>query len=131
MSTETPAMPRRRRRVRKDSPIAENIVHTWVGEVQFNRGLKYLEQQLVFAHSRNGPYVGAWCAGKNGGSQKYQITTTIVDGRIEKALCTCSIGKHGVCPHIAAVLVEYSRNPELYKEITLVTWVKNLLGLKK
>jgi uncharacterized Zn finger protein len=124
-------MKKRKRRVRKNSPIAENIVHTWVGEAQFNRGLQYVEQGLVHYAHRRGYEITAFCDGRTDSKQRYQVNATVVEGKIEKVVCTCSIGKHGVCPHIAAVLVTYSRQPELFKEISLLNWFKGLLGMNR
>jgi uncharacterized Zn finger protein len=118
--------------VRKQpAPIAENIIHTWVGEVQFNRGLKYIEQSLLFHHSRRGTWIKAYCEGKRQGRQFYLVRANVIDGRIEKALCTCSIGKYGICPHIAALLVEYSRTPERFAVFSILRWLGQFLRLRK
>ena len=119
----------RRRRVRRNSPIAESIIHTWVGEAQFNRGLSYVNQQLVQRRRRRGNLISAICEGKRHGKQFYLVKVEVIDGKIESALCSCSIGKHGVCPHIAAVLVEYSRMPDTFLVVTWTFRIKQLLGL--
>lgn len=113
------------------APIAENTIHTWVGEVQFNRGLKYVEQSLLFHHGRRGNWINAYCEGKRHGSQYYQVRAYVVEGRIDKAICTCSIGKYGICPHIAALLVEYCRTPERFAVFSMLRWFSQLLGLQK
>lgn len=124
-------MNKRNRRVRKNSPIAENIIHTWVGEAQFNRGMQYVQQGLVHYTYRRGYDISAFCDGRTDAAQRYQVRSTIVEGKIEKAVCTCSIGKHGVCPHIAAVLVTYSRQPERFKVVSLLNWLKSLFGMNR
>lgn len=124
-------MKKRKRRVRKNSPIAENIIHTWVGEAQFNRGLQYVEQNLVHFTYRRGYDISAFCDGRTDASLRYQVRATIIEGKIEKVVCSCSIGKHGVCPHIAAVLVTYSRQPERFKVISLLNWLKGLVGFNR
>ncbi|MFT3879368.1 MAG: hypothetical protein QM703_06885 [Gemmatales bacterium] len=124
-------MKKRSRRIRKDSPIAESIIHTWVGEAQFNRGLKYVEQGLVHHMHRRGYDLSAVCLGRTDATQSYQIRATVVEGKIEAVVCSCSIGKYGVCPHIAAVLITYSRTPALFKVVSLLNWLKGLLGLNK
>ncbi len=123
-------MSNRKRRVRKGSPIAENIIHTWVGEAQFNRGMKYVEQGLVYHTYRRGFVLTAYCDGKRQDSHHYQVRARVFEGKIEEARCTCSIGKYGICPHISAVLVTYSRNPERFEVVTLLSWLKRLIGLK-
>jgi uncharacterized Zn finger protein len=35
--------------------------------------------------------------------------------RIIQARCTCPLGKHGFCPHVAAVLLTYVRQPEMFR----------------
>jgi uncharacterized Zn finger protein len=119
-------MKKRQRRVRKNCPIAENIIHTWVGEAQFNRGMQYVEQGLVHYTFRRGYDVTAFCDGRTNSKQRYHVRAKVVEGKLEEAVCTCSIGKHGVCPHIAAVLVTYSRQPERFKVISLLNWFKGL-----
>jgi uncharacterized Zn finger protein len=123
-------MTKRKRRVRKDSPIAENQIHTWVGEAQFNRGLKYIDQGLVHRTHRRGYVVSAIIEGKRHGPQLYRVRATVAEGKIEDALCTCSIGKHGICPHIAAMLVCYSRSPDEFTVVSVWGWMMQLLGLK-
>lgn len=122
-------MTKRKRRPRRNSPIAENTIHTWVGESQFNRGLNYVQQGLVHYRHRRGNQVTARCEGKRHGPQTYFVKVIVTEGKIEEAHCTCSIGKHGICPHIAAMLIEYSRTPELFTVVTWSLWLKQLLGL--
>jgi uncharacterized Zn finger protein len=123
-------MAKRKRRVRKNSPIAENIIHVWVGEAQFNRGLKYVDQGLVYHTIRRGNKLTARCDGKRHGQQHYQVRAVVIEGKIEEAICSCSIGKYGVCPHIAAVLVTFSRTPEQFKRVTMLGRLKRFLGLE-
>ena len=124
-------MSRQRRVIRKGSPIAENIIHNWVGEAQFNRGLKYVDQHLVYHTFRQGFVLTAWCDGKRQDNHHYQVRARVFEGKIEEARCSCSIGKYGICPHIAAVLVTYSRTPDIFESVTLVGWLKRLLGLNR
>lgn len=123
-------MRKRERRTRSNSPVAESIVHTWVGEVQFNRGLNYVVQGMLKQSRRRGFVISALCEGKRNGPQKYRVRATVVEGKIEEAFCTCSIGKYGVCPHIAAILIHYSRNPEQFQSVNLLNAIKSWLGLK-
>ena len=73
----------------------------------------------------------AYCDGKQQDSHHYQVRARVFEGKIKEARCTCSIGKYGICPHIAAVLVTYSRNPEQFEPVTLLNWFKRLLGLNQ
>jgi uncharacterized Zn finger protein len=124
-------MSRKHRRMYRNSPIAENTIHTWVGESQFNRGLKYVDQRQLHHHHRRGNSVRAICIGTKHGPSKYQVRATVVEGKIEEAWCSCSIGKYGVCPHIAAMLIEYSRTPEAFVKVSWLEKVKRLLGMEK
>ncbi|HMO36991.1 MAG TPA: hypothetical protein PKA06_13200 [Gemmatales bacterium] len=120
---------RKSRSRRRPCPIAESIIHTWVGEAQFNRGLKYVEQRLLHRQHRRGNTVVAICEGKHKGPSQYHVKVEVINGRIEEAVCSCSIGKYGICPHIAAMLIEYSRRPEKYIQLTFVDKLKALLGI--
>lgn len=121
---------RRRRRRRSNSPVAESIIHTWVGEVQFNRGLGYVDLKLVGHTHRRGSLISARCGGKSNDGQVYQVQAEVDEGRIESATCTCSIGKYGVCPHIAAMLIEYSRRSEKFTPHSWWGWFKQWLPLR-
>jgi len=119
-----------KRRTRSKSPVAENIVHTWVGESQFNRGLTYLQQDLVHHTRRRGEELTAICSGRKESSQLYKVRAQVKAGKILQAYCTCSTGKYGVCPHIAATLLYYSRNPDRFPNLSLLGRLKGLFGLK-
>lgn len=129
--SHTPRRSRRTSSAYKLSPIAENAVHTWVGETQFNRGLKYIEEGMLQHTHKNGNTVNAVCEGKRHGRNFYRVRAVIAQGRIHQAFCTCSIGKYGVCPHIAAMLIEYARSPDRFKQVTWTDWFLRLLGLRK
>jgi uncharacterized Zn finger protein len=122
-------MSRKHRRLYRNSPIAESIIHAWVGETQFNRGLKYIDQHLLHRQHRRGNSIRATCEGKRNGTNFYKVRVEVIEGRIDEANCSCSIGKHGVCPHIAAMLVEYSRMPERYVMVSFFGKLKAMLGL--
>lgn len=122
-------MGRKRRRVRTNCPVGESTIHTWVGESQFNRGLKYVELDLVGNPQRRGAVIHALCSGKQAETKPYEVSATVIGGKIITANCSCSIGKYGVCPHIAATLILYSRRPEAFEVVTFFGRLKRVLGL--
>ncbi|HMO36135.1 MAG TPA: hypothetical protein PKA06_08830, partial [Gemmatales bacterium] len=46
--------------------------------------------------------------------------------RICDAECICPLGKYGICPHVAAVLLHYVRNPASFRR----SWWQRLFGFK-
>ena len=57
--------------------VTENNIHNWVGEAQYNRGMRYVLEGLIIAHSQSGRLVSAsrwpaWhvlCVGEDGGAE--------------------------------------------------------------
>jgi uncharacterized Zn finger protein len=91
--------------------FTENNLHNWVGEAQFSRGMQYVRDGLVIPHRRSGRYVSGWCLPRDGQRRSYFVTARGNGVRVTEARCTCPLGKHGFCPHVAAVLFTYLRRP--------------------
>jgi uncharacterized Zn finger protein len=91
--------------------ITENNIHNWVGEAQYNRGLRYVQEGLVLPHYQSGRMIKGWCYPREGQPGIYTVWARTMGIRICDAHCSCSLGKYGICPHVAAVLVHYIREP--------------------
>jgi uncharacterized Zn finger protein len=90
--------------------LHENLVRTLVGGQTFERGEAYYQQGAVQHPSRRGNLFLADVEGSQ--FQPYQVRITLADGTIAAAQCTCP--QTGYCKHIAAVLIAYVRQPELF-----------------
>jgi uncharacterized Zn finger protein len=95
--------------------ITENNVHNWVGEAQFNRGLQYVHDGLIQPGTARGKLIRGWCLPRDNQPGSYYVWARLLGLRIREARCTCPLGKYGICPHVAAVLVHYLREPDLYR----------------
>jgi uncharacterized Zn finger protein len=95
--------------------ITENNIHNWVGEAQFSRAWQYIEESLVKPHSHRGKHLSGWCFPRDNRERPYFVRVYCVNLRIREAHCTCPLGKHGICPHVAAVLLNYVREPEAFQ----------------
>lgn len=110
--------------------LTENNIHTWVGEAQFNRGLQYVNEGLVIPRSCHRNLVRGWCLPRDGQPGSYYVWARLRNLRVVEAHCTCNLGKYGICPHLAAVLVGYVRNPQCYQRTLWQRIVGFFSGLK-
>jgi len=110
------------------SPVlTENNIHNWVGEAQFNRGMQYVNEGLIIPRSVHGNVVRGWCLPRAGQPGIYYVWARLRGLRVGDAHCTCPLGKYGICPHVAAVLVGYIRSPLSYQR-TVWQRIKNWFG---
>lgn len=98
---------------RRSSSIlfTENNLHNWVGEAQFNRGMHYVREGLVLPVARRGRWVTGWCLPRDRQTGSYYVAARGDGVRLTEARCSCSLGRRGFCPHVAAVLFTYLREP--------------------
>ena len=97
------------------SGLTENNIHNWVGEAQFNRGMQYVNEGLIVPRFHKGNYVSGWCLPRSGQAGSYYVWARFRGLRVSEAYCSCPLGKYGICPHVAAVLVGYVRDPGSYR----------------
>lgn len=112
--------------------LTENNIHNWVGEAQYNRGMQYVHEQLIIPRSVHGNVVRGWCLPRAGQPGLYYVWARLRGLRVGDAQCTCPLGKYGICPHVAAVLVQYVRNPEIYRRTLwqrLASWLSGRTGV--
>jgi uncharacterized Zn finger protein len=100
---------------RRLTSLTVNNIHNWVGELQFNRGMQYVSEGLIIPRSSRRSVVRGWCLPKAGQPGSYYVWARLRGMRIGDAHCTCPLGKHGICPHVAAVLVRYLNHPETFQ----------------
>ena len=100
---------------RKLTVLTENNIHNWVGEAQFNRGMQYVSEGLIIPRSSRRSAVRGWCLPRAGQPGSHDVWARLRGLRIGDAHCTCPLGKYGICPHVAAVLVSYVRYPETFQ----------------
>lgn len=102
-------------RPRTSATVTENNIHNWVGESQFNRGMQYVNEGLVVPRSHRGNVVRGWCLPRARQPGSYYVWARLRGLRICDAQCTCPLGKYGICPHVAAMLVCFVRGPERFQ----------------
>lgn len=95
--------------------LTENNIHNWVGETHFARGLHYVNDGLVLPHSQSGNRVTGWCLPRAGTPGCYYVWARLRGLRISDAQCTCPVGQYGICPHVAALLIDFIRKPQKYQ----------------
>lgn len=95
--------------------VTENNIHNWVGEAQYNRGMRYVLEGLIIPHSQRGKLIRGWCLPRDNQPGNYYVWARVAGARVREAYCTCPLGKYGICPHVAAVLVQYVRDPHSFQ----------------
>ena len=66
----------------------------------------------VFEGRREGRTLKAKCEGSQGGP--YRIRVDLSADGIASATCSCPVGGHGRCKHVAAVLLAWQDDPERF-----------------
>ncbi len=92
--------------------IREEDIERQVGRRGLQRGWDYFRSAALVETYRQGQQLKAACLGS--GRHPYQISIDFDDQGIRAARCTCPIGEHGHCKHVAAVLVCWREAPDRF-----------------
>ncbi len=93
--------------------LNEDLVRMFVGGENFERGLNYYRQGAVRDTFRQGDILIAAVEGSQ--YKPYTVKVTLDGGGIGAMRCTCPfVAGSSICKHIAAVLIAYRRQPELF-----------------
>ncbi|MEN9935192.1 MAG: hypothetical protein RLZZ387_1771 [Chloroflexota bacterium] len=94
--------------------LSEAEIRSWAGDVSVQRGRPYVRNAL-FHTRRTGSTLKASCEGR--GPQAYRVEATLGAAGVESASCTCPVGFDGRCKHVAALLLAWADEPELFIEV--------------
>jgi len=92
--------------------ITEEDIEHLVGRRGLQRGWDYYRSAALVDACRQGNCLKASCLGS--GRRPYRIAIEFDETGIHSARCTCPIGEHGHCKHVAAVLVCWREAPERF-----------------
>jgi len=94
--------------------LTESDVRQRVGSTSFERGAAYFRQGAIRYPRQAGATLKARCEGS--APDLYRLDVTFDDDSIARAHCTCPVGDGGFCKHIAALLLTWIHQPEVFAE---------------
>ncbi len=90
---------------------ADHIVEL-VGPKNLRHGRDYYHSGAIRNPCHEGMTLTAFCLGSS--REPYQISVEFDDRGVCQSHCTCPVGKHGRCKHVAALLICWQERPELF-----------------
>jgi uncharacterized Zn finger protein len=85
-----------------------------VGTRNLRHGRDYYHSGAILNPSQQGMTLKASCLGSS--SEPYQISVEFDDRGVRRSRCTCPVGQHGHCKHVAALLICWQERPELFAD---------------
>ena len=92
---------------------ASDVQHR-VGQASFDRGRRYFRDRAIFDVRREGRTLKAACHGSL--PDPYYLHVTFDEGGITEADCSCPVGDGGFCKHVAALLLTWLADPDVFVE---------------
>ncbi len=94
--------------------LDEAAIEARVGASSFQRGRTYFRNGAISGARRTGNTLRARCQGTQ--DRPYRVEATVGAKGIEAAACSCPVGEGGYCKHVAALLLTWTRQPEVFVE---------------
>ena len=85
-----------------------------VGTRNLRHGRDYYHSGAILNPSQQGMTLTASCLGSS--SEPYQISVEFDERGMRRSRCTCPVGQHGRCKHVAALLICWQERPELFAD---------------
>lgn len=95
--------------------MSESDIEKWVGNIAFQRGYRYFEDETILNPRRRGQSLIAECQGSQPAPYRVEIRLGAED--ILEGSCTCSGGEGGHCKHAAALLLTWIHEPNIFIEV--------------
>ncbi len=95
--------------------LSQVAIRRWIGEESLRRGESYFRDGMIFNARRAGAQLKAECHGSRGNA--YRVQATIADGAVAEARCSCPVGGGGHCKHVAALLLNWSSQPDDFRAV--------------
>jgi len=94
--------------------IVEADIERLVGRRSLRSGQEYFENRAVVDAYRQDLLLKGSCLGSK--REPYHVEVRFDDRTVASAHCSCPVGKHGHCKHVAALLLCWVQSPETFKE---------------
>lgn len=98
--------------------LTEGDIRLRVGTKSFDRGQRYFHDGMIFDARRQNRTLKAACHGSM--PEPYDLHVTFDDGGIAEADCSCPVGAGGRCKHIAALLLTWLDDTDVFTEMATV-----------
>ena len=95
--------------------LTEAQVRAMASEKSFERGTGYYLDGAVIEPVSQGMELRAECAGSE--QESYQISVTFDAEGIAQTSCTCPYDWGGICKHLVALLLTYTRRPQAFRTL--------------
>lgn len=99
---------------KSDAPcLTEADIRELADDLSFERGMDYYMHDAIQEPVRQGSELRGECYGSQ--SEPYQVRVLLGERGIVAAYCTCPRG--GFCKHIVALLLNYIRKPDAFRDV--------------
>ena len=92
--------------------ISDRAILAWVGPMNYRLGRAIVSNGRVLRRMRLGDAIEARCMEMSPPAQRARVRFS--GGKISEATCTCAVGEEGRCPHVAATLLVYAKDPAAF-----------------
>jgi len=87
-------------------------IQAWVGVASYRKGQSYFQQGAIIEPCQQGMTLKARCLGSSAPS--YRVEVTMDEEGFTEADCSCRVGAGGRCKHVAALLLSWLDNTEVF-----------------
>ena len=89
--------------------ISDRAILAWAGPMNYRLGRAIVSNGQVLHCMCLGDTISARCVEISPPAQEARVRLS--GGKIAEATCTCAVGEEGCCPHVAAVLLAFAKDP--------------------
>ncbi len=93
--------------------LDRRLIQDYVGLTSFQRGEKYAHQQAIVQGKYKNHVVTAFCQGHEFDPYRVEVIFN-AEGKLVSSYCSCPVGAGGKCKHIAALLLTWVENPDVF-----------------
>lgn len=94
--------------------LNRSSIQNYVGFLSFQRGEVYAKGGAIQYGKRKQHLLSALCQGHE--FNPYHVEVLLTQEGIEHSYCSCPVGGGGKCKHVAALLLTWLENPELFTQ---------------
>ncbi len=95
--------------------ITDRAIRDWVGIRGLEKGRQYASSEDILDPIAQGDTLKARIQGT--ADRPYRLWVRVVRGQVQEADCSCPVGDGGRCKHVAALLMTFRADPDLFTEV--------------
>lgn len=100
--------------MRRDA-LTERAIRDWTGTHSIQKAGGYASSDAIIDPVAQGDTLKARVQGT--ADRPYRVWARVVGGRVQDADCSCPVGDGGRCKHVAALLMTFREDPEVFTEV--------------